>query len=105
MSKGDCSSWWRHCDSMGRVKLVRYESPDTSRYDSDSKTMRHPYTSRIATGWLQEHSSEFRHFRWPPKSPDMNIIEYIWDALQRAVQKRSPPPLTHTDLWTALQDS
>ncbi|GFW68769.1 transposable element tcb2 transposase [Trichonephila clavipes] len=35
----------------------------------------------------------------------MNIIEYIWDAVQRAVQKRSPSPLTPTDLWTALQDS
>ncbi|GFU13177.1 hypothetical protein TNCV_1445791 [Trichonephila clavipes] len=28
--------------------------------------------------------------------------EYIWDALQRAVQNRSPPLLTPTDLWTAL---
>ncbi|GFU38402.1 transposable element Tcb2 transposase [Trichonephila clavipes] len=66
------------------------------------------HTSRIATEWIQwiqEHSSEVRHFRWPPKSPDMNIIEYIWDALQRAVQKRSPPPLTPTYLWIVLQDS
>ncbi|GFS81101.1 transposable element Tcb2 transposase [Trichonephila clavipes] len=44
-----------------------------------------PHTSRIATEWLQEHSLEFRHFSWPAKSPDMNIIEYIWDVLQRAV--------------------
>ncbi|CAL1275379.1 unnamed protein product [Larinioides sclopetarius] len=37
--------------------------------------------------WPQEHYSEFRHFRWPPKSPDMNIIEHIWDALQdKAIQ-------------------
>ncbi|GFT79503.1 transposable element tcb2 transposase [Trichonephila clavipes] len=64
-----------------------------------------PHSSRIATELLQEHSSEFRHFRWPPKSPDMNIIEYIWNALQRAVQKRSPPLLAPTDLWAALQDS
>ncbi|GFX91094.1 transposable element tcb2 transposase [Trichonephila clavipes] len=65
------------------------------------------HTSRIDTEWLQKHSSEFRHFRWPPKSPDINIIEYIWDALQHAVQKRSPPnpPLTLIDLWTARQDS
>ncbi|GFU83578.1 transposable element Tcb2 transposase [Trichonephila clavipes] len=57
-----------------------------------------PHTTRTATEWLQEHSSEFRHFRWPPKSPDMNIIQCIWNALQRAVQKRSPTPLTPTDL-------
>ncbi|GFX15470.1 transposable element Tcb2 transposase [Trichonephila clavipes] len=64
-----------------------------------------PHTSRIATEWLQEHSSEFRHFCWPPKSPDINIIEHISDALQRAVQKRSPHPLSPTNLWTALQES
>ncbi|GFW70823.1 transposable element Tcb2 transposase [Trichonephila clavipes] len=45
-----------------------------------------PHTSRIATEWLQEQSSEFRHCCWPPKSPNMNIIEYIWDVLQRSVQ-------------------
>ncbi|GFX90534.1 DDE_3 domain-containing protein [Trichonephila clavipes] len=64
-----------------------------------------PHTSRIATEWLQKHSSKFRYFRWRPKSPDMNIIEHILDALQCAIQKRYPPPLTPTGLWTALQDS
>ncbi|GFT34992.1 uncharacterized protein TNCV_787011 [Trichonephila clavipes] len=34
-----------------------------------------PYTSRIATKRLQLHSSEFRHFRLPPKSQDMNSID------------------------------
>ncbi|GFV99174.1 transposable element tcb2 transposase [Trichonephila clavipes] len=67
--------------------------------------MRHPHASRIAIEGLQEHYSEFRHFRWPPKSLDMSISEYIWDVLQRAVQKRSPPHLFPTYLWTALQDS
>ncbi|GFU73875.1 transposable element Tcb2 transposase [Trichonephila clavipes] len=58
------------------------------------------------TGRLQEHSTEFRHFRLPPKSTDMNITEHFSDALQRAVQKISPPPLNTTDLCTAaLQDS
>ncbi|GFX95242.1 transposable element Tcb2 transposase [Trichonephila clavipes] len=54
---------------------------------------------RIATYWLQEHSAEFGRFRWPLKSPDINIIEHISDVLQRAIQKRYPPP---TDFWTAL---
>ena len=35
----------------------------------------------------------------------MNIIEHVWDALQHAVQKRSPPPHTLTDLWTVQQDA
>ncbi|GBL93018.1 hypothetical protein AVEN_54651-1 [Araneus ventricosus] len=29
------------------------------------------HASRVATKWLQEHSSDFRHFHWPPKSPEM----------------------------------
>ncbi|GBL74422.1 hypothetical protein AVEN_44381-1 [Araneus ventricosus] len=41
----------------------------------------------------------------PPKSPKMNIIEDIWDALQHVFEKRSPPPHTPMDLLTALQDS
>ncbi|GFS56859.1 DDE_3 domain-containing protein [Trichonephila clavipes] len=69
-----------------------------------SRTMRHPTHPKLLE-WLQEQTSEFRHFRWSTKSPDMSIIEYIWDALQRAVQKRSLLPHTPTDLWTALQDS
>ncbi|GBO22141.1 hypothetical protein AVEN_93902-1, partial [Araneus ventricosus] len=77
-------------------------SDGLEQFQQDNAT---PRTSRFATEWLQGHSSDFRHFRWPPKSPDMNIIEHIWDALQRAVQKRSPVPLTPTEFWTALQDS
>ncbi|GFU12185.1 transposable element Tcb2 transposase [Trichonephila clavipes] len=82
---------WGVCSWRDMGPLIRLDMTLTSdRFDKE---------------WLQEHSSEFRHFRWPPKSPYMDIIEYIWDDLQRAVQKRSPPPLTPTDLWTALQNS
>ncbi|GFX04274.1 transposable element Tcb2 transposase [Trichonephila clavipes] len=70
-------------------------SDGLGKFQQDSAT---PHTSRIATEWLQEHSSECRHFHWPPKSPDMNIIEHICDALQRDVQKRCTPSLTLTDL-------
>ncbi|GFU90037.1 transposable element tcb2 transposase [Trichonephila clavipes] len=99
-------------DADGRVWRQPHESMDpacqqgTVQADGgsvmDNAT---PHTSRIATEWLQDHSSKFTHFHRPPKSPDMNIIEHISDALQRAVQKRCPPPLTSTGLWTSLQDS
>ncbi|GBM96961.1 hypothetical protein AVEN_69329-1 [Araneus ventricosus] len=48
-----------------------------------------PHASRVATKWLQKHSSDFRHIHLPPKSPEMNIIEDIRDALLRAVEDRS----------------
>ena len=72
------------------------------QFQQDNAT---PHTSRVATEWLQEHFSDFRHFHWPHNTPDMNIIEHVCDALQRAVQMRSPPPRTPVELWTALQDS
>ncbi|GFU36800.1 transposable element Tcb2 transposase [Trichonephila clavipes] len=62
-------------------------------------------TVQAGGGSVMEYSSEFRHFRWPPKFPDMNVIGHICDAFQRAIQKRSTYPLTPTDLWTTLQDS
>ncbi|GFU72060.1 HTH_Tnp_Tc3_2 domain-containing protein [Trichonephila clavipes] len=59
---------------------------------------------QIAADFNAGPPTSINPFRWPSKSPDMHIIEYIRNALQRAVQKRSPPLLTLTDLWTALQD-
>ncbi|GBM04225.1 hypothetical protein AVEN_41038-1 [Araneus ventricosus] len=77
-------------------------SDEFGQFQQDSAT---PHTSRVATKWLQEHSSDFRHFHCPLKSPDINIIEPIWVALQCAVQKRFPPPGTPMDLPTTLQDT
>ncbi|GBO05997.1 hypothetical protein AVEN_217561-1 [Araneus ventricosus] len=77
-------------------------SDEFGQFQQESET---PHTSRVANKWLQEHSSDFRHFHCPPKSPDMNIIEPIWVALQCAVQKRSQPPGTPMGLRAALQDS
>ncbi|GFT28071.1 transposable element Tcb2 transposase [Trichonephila clavipes] len=87
-----------------RVRLWRplYESLDpTCQQRTVQAVMQDnatPHTSTIATKWLQKHSSELRHFRWPPKSSAMNISEYPWDDLQRALQKRSPYPITPADL-------
>ncbi|GBM27770.1 hypothetical protein AVEN_183073-1 [Araneus ventricosus] len=77
-------------------------SDGLGQFQQDNAT---PHASRVATKWLQEHSSDFRHFYWPPKSPKMNIIEDIRDALLHAVEKISPPLRTPMDLLTALQDS
>ncbi|GBN42675.1 hypothetical protein AVEN_162130-1 [Araneus ventricosus] len=57
-----------------------------------------PQASRVASKWLQEQSFDFRYFNAPPKSPEMNIVEDIRDALLHAVEKRSPPSRTPMDL-------
>ena len=29
---------------------------------------------------------------WPARSPDLSLIEHVWDALRRAIDGRQPPP-------------
>ena len=39
---------------------------------------------------------------WPPQSPDLNIIESVWDYMKR--QKDLRKPTSTEDLWLVLQD-
>ncbi|GBM34894.1 hypothetical protein AVEN_41445-1 [Araneus ventricosus] len=91
---------WKHVTWSDESRFQLYRTD--ARVRQENATL---HTSRVATKWLQEHSSDFRHFHWPPKSPEMNIIEDIRDSLLHAVEKRSPPPRTPMDLLTDLQDS
>ncbi|GBM01888.1 hypothetical protein AVEN_219005-1 [Araneus ventricosus] len=70
-------------------------SDGLGQFQQDNAT---PHAARVAIKWLQEHCFDFRHFHWTPKSPEMNIIEDIRDALLHAVENRSPPPRTPMDL-------
>ncbi|GBN08465.1 hypothetical protein AVEN_52389-1 [Araneus ventricosus] len=90
---------WKHIAWSDESRFQLYWTDARVRQDNAT-----PHASRVATKWLQEHSSDFRHFLWPPKSSETNIIEYIRDALLHAVENRSPPPRTPTDLWTVLKD-
>ncbi|MBJ5464083.1 transposase, partial [Salmonella enterica subsp. enterica serovar Derby] len=40
--------------------------------------------------WLDEHSSGVTSLPWPARSPDLNPIEHIWDAIERDVRGSDP---------------
>ena len=40
---------------------------------------------------------------WPPRSPDMNPIEHLWDIVERSVRAQNPAPSTLSQLWTSIQ--
>jgi len=60
------------------------------------------HRSRLATAWLDEHSSDFSVFNWPPRSPDLNPIEHLWDCLEQGVKGQHTPPTNLRELWTAV---
>ena len=60
--------------------------------DHDSK-----HTARLTKAWLQEH--DVITLPWPAQSPDLNIIEHLWDHLKRKIRAHQPQPRNVDELW------
>ncbi|PFH49187.1 hypothetical protein AMATHDRAFT_148274, partial [Amanita thiersii Skay4041] len=41
---------------------------------------------------------------WLPSSPDMNIIEHVWDQLDTLVHACNPLPCNQDGMWITLQE-
>ncbi|GFW99816.1 transposable element Tc1 transposase [Trichonephila clavipes] len=44
------------------------------------------HNSRLATDWLDEHSSDFSVINWHPRNLDLNRVEHLWDVLEQSVK-------------------
>ena len=44
------------------------------------------HTAKIVQEWFEEHDKEFKVLTWPPNSPDLNLIEHLWDVLDKQVR-------------------
>ncbi|GFT10247.1 transposable element Tcb2 transposase [Trichonephila clavipes] len=49
-------------------------------------------------------SEDIERKGWPAQSPDLNLIEHVWDFLCRRLAARTLPPVTIRELRLALQD-
>ncbi|GFX98258.1 uncharacterized protein TNCV_4909011 [Trichonephila clavipes] len=49
-------------------------------------------------------SEGIQHLVWPARSPDLNPIENVWDALGRQVAGRNYPPTNKNTLIRALTE-
>lgn len=49
-----------------------------------------PHVARVVNEYLDE--VEIPKMNWPPRSPDLNPIEHVWDTLGRKVRSRVPGP-------------
>lgn len=61
-----------------------------------------PHRALYTKDWLEEQ--EISSMDWPAQSPDLNLIENVWQQLKTALEKRSPRAKTKADLLTALQE-
>ncbi|GBM98327.1 Transposable element Tc1 transposase [Araneus ventricosus] len=49
------------------------------------------HKARIVLEWFEEHTHEFHLMSWPPNSPDLNLMERIWDVMERQLRAQTPP--------------
>ncbi|UYV62559.1 hypothetical protein LAZ67_2001095, partial [Cordylochernes scorpioides] len=56
--------------------------------------------ARLVNEYLQ--SENIQRMDWPSRSPDLNPIEHVWDALGKRIGARYPSPRTLVELRTAL---
>ena len=74
-------------------------SPDDVIFQQDNDPK---HTSRRAQEWFEENRVTV--LPWPASSPDMNLIEHVWDMLDRKVRSRRRLPSNLDDLWRILQE-
>ena len=92
-----------YCNILSQSLLGTLDKLDLNRsslyfqQDGDRK-----HTAAYTMGWLEDQG--FDVLGWCPNSPDMNIIENLWDHLDRMVRSRDPLPRNLDELWEALKE-
>lgn len=101
-----------HVFDRGNINALRYRDeilrpyvrlfrgavgPDFLFMDDNAR----PHRALLVGEFLE--SEDINRMEWPARSPDMNPIENVWDALGRRVSSRQPPPRTIQELRTVLK--
>ncbi|GFV01757.1 DDE_3 domain-containing protein [Trichonephila clavipes] len=62
--------------------------------------MHDPHRARIVEEYLEDHGLE--RMERPARSPDLKLIEHLWDYLDREVAALNPPPRSLHELKQGL---
>ncbi len=60
------------------------------------------HKAQIISDWFLENDNEFTLLKWPPQSPDLNPIEYIWDAVEQEIRIMDVQPTNLQQLCDAI---
>ncbi len=85
-------------DLLGTLKDLEINKKDI--YFQQDNNPKH--TSCLAQDWFKQKKLD--KLDWPASSPDMNIIENLWEYLERRVCTQSPLPRNSEEMWVALQE-
>ena len=81
------------------VPFARHYFGDNYRYQDDNAI---PHRARVVLDFLQQ--GNVTKMEQPPRSPDCNPIEHLWDELGRAISSMDNPPQNLDELRQALLD-
>ncbi len=60
------------------------------------------HKAQIISDWFLEHDNEFTLLKWPPRSPDLNPIEHLWDVVEREIHVMDVQPTNLQQLRDAI---
>ncbi|GFW57611.1 hypothetical protein TNCV_2925301 [Trichonephila clavipes] len=63
------------------------------------------YRARSVQNWLVEHQSDFQHLPWSPPSPNLNLIENVWDTGKTHIRQHSSLPTNLQDLKSCIANA
>ncbi|KFM74961.1 Transposable element Tcb2 transposase, partial [Stegodyphus mimosarum] len=99
-----------HWETRGRTKSNRSGRTKSNRSGQTAKCdafllqddNARPRRAHIIDDYLQQEA--IMCMEWPARSPDLNPIEPVWDAVERHIAALNLPPQTLAVLATALQE-
>ena len=80
------------------VPFARHYFGDNYRQDDNAT----PHRARVVLDFL--HQGNVTKMEQPPRSPDCNPIDHLWDELGRAISSMDNPPHNLDELRQALHD-